>query len=202
MDPETLATNQQLQKFETALFRSPPSQHVPGHRILVISSANPTTPPRPTMPAASPTPDYYRLLLLPPPPHPTPLTASVIKKAYHRALLLHHPDKSRVTTKAGTVTVDVLTLAYETLRDPRKRAEYEQSRGAGAVGDGSVVQVTDLEEMVEGEGRWTMGCRCGEEEGFEVCEDELEEAEAEGEVLVGCRGCSLWRRVQFGVVEE
>lgn len=72
------------------------------------------------------------------------------------------------------------------------------------LGDGSVVQYTDLEEFVywEEEGRWSLGCRCGEEEGFEVREEELEEEEEAGEVLVGCRGCSLWRRVGFAVVVE
>jgi diphthamide biosynthesis protein 4 len=37
---------------------------------------------------------------------------------------------------------------------------------------------------------------------LEVREEDLEDAGEEGEVVVGCRGCSLWLRVLFGVVEE
>ncbi|PVH95012.1 hypothetical protein DM02DRAFT_660514 [Periconia macrospinosa] len=65
----------------------------------------------------------------------------------------------------------------------------------------------ERESEVEGQGeiQWTTPChRCGADPGFVVREKELEDAEArgEGEVLVGCRGCSLWVRVEFGVVEE
>jgi diphthamide biosynthesis protein 4 len=46
---------------------------------------------------------------------------------------------------------------------------------------------------------WTRGCRCGDDGGFVVTEKELEANAEEGEVIVGCRGCSLWLRVLFGV---
>jgi diphthamide biosynthesis protein 4 len=48
---------------------------------------------------------------------------------------------------------------------------------------------------------WTRACRCGMEKGYTILEEELEDAEqrGEGEVLVGCEGCSLWVRVGFGV---
>ncbi|EUC44704.1 hypothetical protein COCMIDRAFT_37522 [Bipolaris oryzae ATCC 44560] len=51
---------------------------------------------------------------------------------------------------------------------------------------------------------WTRGCRCGDEKGFRIVEDELEDAQVRGEneVLVGCQGCSLWLRVGFEVEEE
>lgn len=52
---------------------------------------------------------------------------------------------------------------------------------------------------------WTRAChRCGADPGFSIEEEALEAAEerGEGEVLVGCGGCSLWVRVEFGVVEE
>lgn len=52
--------------------------------------------------------------------------------------------------------------------------------------------------------RWTRACRCGDEKGFCIREEELERAEERGEreVLVGCEGCSLWVRVGFAVEEE
>jgi len=57
-------------------------------------------------------------------------------------------------------------------------------------------------------GEWYRGCRCGRERGYMVSEGDLEEAvgngerKGEGEVVVGCVGCSLWVRVTFAVAEE
>jgi diphthamide biosynthesis protein 4 len=50
---------------------------------------------------------------------------------------------------------------------------------------------------------WTRACRCGDEKGYRILEEELEDAERRGEkeVLVGCEGCSLWVRVGFEVEE-
>lgn len=78
---------------------------------------------------------------------------------------------------------------------------------------GSPTQHDDDEEEGGEEGgagaggsvEWTAPChRCATDPGFVVSEAALESAErrGEGEVLVGCRGCSLWVRVEFGVVEE
>ncbi|PSN60513.1 hypothetical protein BS50DRAFT_451313, partial [Corynespora cassiicola Philippines] len=70
------------------------------------------------------------------------------------------------------------------------------------------LELLDLSDFVEGEEggadgglEWTRACRCGDEGGFRIREGELEEAEGVGEkeVLVGCRGCSLWVRVGFEV---
>jgi len=44
---------------------------------------------------------------------------------------------------------------------------------------------------------WYRGCRCGDEKGYLITEDELEENVDGGEIVVGCRGCSLWVRVLF-----
>ncbi|EMD90954.1 hypothetical protein COCC4DRAFT_31825 [Bipolaris maydis ATCC 48331] len=50
---------------------------------------------------------------------------------------------------------------------------------------------------------WMRACRCGDEKGFRIVEDDLEDAQVRGEneVLVGCQGCSLWLRVGFEVEE-
>lgn len=74
----------------------------------------------------------------------------------------------------------------------------------------SAEQGNDEEMEVEveiernGQMEWTRACRCGDERGYVILEEELEDAEGrgEGEVLVGCGGCSLWVRVGFGVEEE
>ncbi|KAG5298110.1 diphthamide biosynthesis protein [Histoplasma ohiense] len=48
---------------------------------------------------------------------------------------------------------------------------------------------------------WYHPCRCGEERGFLVLEEDLEREAERGEVVVGCRGCSLWAKVVFAVDE-
>ena len=62
---------------------------------------------------------------------------------------------------------------------------------------------TSKEEEREEGVEWTRACRCGDEKGFRIVEDELEDAQVRGdnEVLVGCQGCSLWLRVGFEVQE-
>lgn len=127
----------------------------------------------------------------------------------------------------GAYTIDEITNAYKILADPELRAEYDrelrlqrknQAAGAGG-GDGSDVfhtglEVVDLEELdcsdnlpgsrneEEQPLYWFRGCRCGDEQGFIVTEDELEAEAQHGEIVVGCRGCSLWIKVLFAVAEE
>lgn len=186
--------------------------------------------------------DYYTLLRVPPPPSPLP--AQLLRKAYHAALLLHHPDKApshRATTvataitiatttaattadsTATTVSVDTITQAYRTLSSPELRAAYNRSlatgmhtgpRGHSSSSGSEVVQTVDLDEFEyrpQSPSRYVRSCRCGEQEGFVLSEDELERAAAEGcgggggghgEVVVGCCGCSLWCRVEFCVIDD
>lgn len=76
------------------------------------------------------------------------------------------------------------------------------------------MEVFDLDDMEIGSGSasgtgiddsnggaWYHSCRCGEERGFLVLEEDLEREAERGEVVVGCRGCSLWARVVFAVDE-
>ncbi|KAK7938139.1 Djp1 [Apiospora aurea] len=68
--------------------------------------------------------DHYAVLQVPP-------TASGIdiKKSYHRLVLLTHPDKSP-DDPGATKKFQAVSNAYETLRDPLKRAAYDiESRG-------------------------------------------------------------------------
>lgn len=64
----------------------------------------------------------------------------------------------------------------------------------------------DAENAEEGNGLsssyWYRSCRCGDEKGFIVTEDELEAEAQHGEILVGCRGCSLWMKVLYAVAED
>jgi len=155
----------------------------------------------------SPRKDYYALLELPPPP--SPISDQTIKKAYHAALLLHHPDKAQSLRK-DSPTIDDLTVAYQTLSSPALRREYDAALllavSQRADGKEKVMQTVDLDDFCchedEPETRFSKSCRCGEEEGYVVLESQLEEAAEHGEVVVGCIGCSLWVRVLFGVCDE
>jgi hypothetical protein len=120
------------------------------------------------------------------------------------------------------VTIDQITTAYKTLSDPSLRAEYDRSlrldrtRTAEREKTGTVfhtgLEVVDLEDLACDEGSsadgevqeavWYRGCRCGDERGFCVSEGDLEREAEHGEVVVGCRGCSLYMKVLFAVEEE
>jgi diphthamide biosynthesis protein 4 len=155
------------------------------------------------------------------------LTQSTLKNAYHRALLQFHPDKSKAkvaspepgTTVARTTTspsIDDITRAYKTLADPRERTRHileinqQASNGLATPGTPNVKPFTaldvDLDDLTYDETAqaWTRDCRCGKR--FTLKESDLEKETAEldgdGEIFVGCPGCSLWLRVLFWVAEE
>ena len=153
-------------------------------------------------------PNYYRLLGLETCQNDTLLPAAEVKQAYRRALLQHHPDKATTATGTPDVTVDDIALAYKTLADAKLRAEYD-SWLQSAAEDGSLsaprprhtgLETVDLDDLTYETlvGEWSRGCRCGDEKGFSLSERELEQQAKEGEVIVGCKGCSLWLRVLFG----
>lgn len=52
-------------------------------------------------------------------------SADEIKKAYRKLARIHHPDANPNDTKAEERFKDI-SLAYEVLSDPKKRAEYDQ----------------------------------------------------------------------------
>lgn len=123
-------------------------------------------------------------------------------------------------------TIDEITTAYKTLSDPVARAEYDRElrlsrRNRPDAGDGGSdglghgngddvfhtgLETVDLEDLGyadgAGEGYWYRNCRCGDLKGFFVTEGDLEREVEAGEILVGCKGCSLWLRVLFAVVED
>ncbi|KAJ5550400.1 hypothetical protein N7461_005098 [Penicillium sp. DV-2018c] len=110
-------------------------------------------------------------------------------------------------------TIDQITAAYKTLSDPVLRAEYDRSlrldrlKVAEREKTGDVfhtgLEVVDLEDLSCEEGEagdcWYRGCRCGDERGFLVNEEDLGREAEHGEIIIGCRGCSLWLKVLFAV---
>jgi diphthamide biosynthesis protein 4 len=135
-----------------------------------------------------------------------------LRNAYRRALLLHHPDKSQTLKSASAYSVDQISTAYAILGDAKSKALYDkklklQKGWVGLKAEEEFrtgVEVVDLDDLIEDEENsvWYRGCRCGDERGYEIREQDLEEAAEMGEISVGCNGCSLWMRVLFGVVEE
>lgn len=79
------------------------------------------------------TQNYYELLGV----DPAAATPAAVKKHYHRRSKEFHPDRfHRFKTKEIDQKVEelygLLTRAYETLRDPKKREAYDKSKGIRA----------------------------------------------------------------------
>jgi DnaJ-class molecular chaperone len=164
-------------------------------------------------------PSYYDILGLPSALQNDPhLPAQTLRGAYRRALLQNHPDKSiqtlNSTSKLTTYSIDQITEAFSVLSDKKTRAAYDKdSKLQAAAKNGrsegtqifrTGVETVDLDDLIveEEQGIWYRGCRCGDEQGFLIREQDLEEAADEGEISVGCRGCSLWLKVLFHVMAE
>ena len=158
--------------------------------------------------AMSTTGNYYELLGLEKRSSDPKLTAEDLKRAYRQALLQHHPDKNK-RTESTLVTVDDIALAYKTLSEPQLRADYDRwlqvnSSDAHAKQPGHTgLETVDLDDLVFDEQAeiWSRSCRCGDDGGFVVTETELEKNLEDGELIVGCKGCSLWLRVMFSSAE-
>lgn len=134
------------------------------------------------------------------------LTAQDIKQAYRRSLLEHHPDK--VQSGESLQSVDAITLAYKVLSEPATKGEYDRElrlQHARNKGDNKIfhtgLDIVDLDDLDYDEqtGEWWRSCRCGQDRGFLVTENELDKESRYGELITGCRGCSLWLKVLFGV---
>lgn len=161
-------------------------------------------------------PTYYEVLGLPEALCDDPdLSAQTIRNAYRRALLQNHPDKAtQPAVKPANFSIDLISEAFSTLSNRKSRAEYDRDLKQSAVQyergvKGKEVFRTGIEtvdlddlETDEAQGIWYRNCRCGDERGFLIRESDLEEAAEDGEISVGCRGCSLWLKVLFGVMEE
>ena len=161
--------------------------------------------------------NHYQVLSLSPPSQTgRDVTARDIKLAYRHSLLHHHPDKSKSTApKAANSglpnpTIDAIKLAYKVLSDAKARSEYDRflrlqtsNKNATLEKPHPGLETADLDDLDYDELQhvWYHSCRCGNSKGFLLTEQELEREAEHGEVITGCRGCSLWLRIVFEVAD-
>lgn len=144
--------------------------------------------------------NHYRLLSI-----SRDASDAEIKAAYHRALLIFHPDK-RLLPTAYPSSVDITSIkdAYTILSSRHLRAQYDaQLRDQSTSRGPRPAQVISLEEFDEQESMpdsvsWSHECRCGGAYG--INEDDLER----GQHIVGCSNCSevVWVGYELAKNEE
>jgi len=160
--------------------------------------------------------NHYQVLGLPsfPDDHRS-ISQQDIRNAYRRALLQHHPDKSPAISSLQAAkakyTVDDITAAYKILYDPSTRSEFDRqlrllmSHSAQPVAKPlSGLETIDLDDLEFDSARnvWYRSCRCGNNKGYLITEDDLEKEAEHGEIITGCGGCSLWLKVVFQQTDE
>ncbi|CAJ2501509.1 Uu.00g043620.m01.CDS01 [Anthostomella pinea] len=108
-----------------------------------------------------------------------------------------------------TYTVDQIQHAYTILSDSKTRSEYTRSlqtsqksistRHRVSTQFHTGVETVDLDDVGfdERRGVYFRSCRCGNARGYAFTEDNLEEVEDDGVLMVECLDCSLWLRVLF-----
>ncbi|EME80372.1 uncharacterized protein MYCFIDRAFT_31649 [Pseudocercospora fijiensis CIRAD86] len=156
--------------------------------------------------------DYYELLGLTGQRQAQHIPVDELRHAYKRTLLAQHPDKKGAALlpqgKDANTSIDEIAEAYRVLGDAKLRSEYDRRRsirkGPGNEAEDTrhagmeTVDLSDLEVDEKSE-QWIRSCRCGSEPAFVVTETELEKNIEYGELITGCKGCSLWLKVLFSV---
>lgn len=136
---------------------------------------------------------------------------------------------SPTTYPPPAATIDEITEAYRVLGNASERAKYDvelrkwktmnnrhhQNNQADVVimtTRHTGMEIVDLEDLdfeenenendATATGIWKRACRCGSIPAFVVTEAELEKSADEGELVTGCKGCSLWLKVMFTVDDD
>jgi len=136
-------------------------------------------------------PDYYAVLAI-----PRTSSFAEIKLAYHRVLLISHPDKQRSNGNAPPQQhppvdgdIGLIKQAYATLSNTETRAKYDASVAKIPAGP-RPAQIVSLEEFDEAEvedgamASWWYRCRCGGR--YQITEADMEQ----GQHVMGCSSCS------------
>lgn len=157
------------------------------------------------------TPNFYQMLGLVEEQHDPVITSDQLRQAYKRALLHNHPDKQTAADTAKQsqrLSVDQISEAFKVLSDPELRSQYDrklrlehQNGTADVATRHTGMETVDLEELDFNESSciWLRDCRCGSKPAYIVTETELEKNADFGELITGCKGCSLWLNVLFTV---
>lgn len=139
-------------------------------------------------------PTYYEILQV-----PRSATFEEVKAAYQVNLRQIHPDKQLLSgsSKTGDVFLS-LQKAWECLRDPQSRRDYDQELHRRQKGDRSksIPLASGEWELVEdgetGDLGYTTVCRCGEDIWLSRHQYEQEQKATSPErQLIHCDGCSL-----------
>ncbi|KAF8240905.1 DnaJ-domain-containing protein [Tricholoma matsutake] len=133
--------------------------------------------------------DFYQILSV-----SRDASAADIKIAYHRALLLFHPDKNGVRSAdsrtPSSISISQIKEAYIVLSTPSLRAEYNSSRHIASTSGPRPAQLISLDDFEESVDRdmWRYRCRCGGV--YSITTSDMEE----GHHLVRCNSCSevIW----------
>ncbi|KAK3395862.1 hypothetical protein B0T20DRAFT_47182 [Sordaria brevicollis] len=126
------------------------------------------------------------------------------------------------STREAKYTIDQISHAYTTLSSPLLKTKYDASLRTlqrsftnphSTEEDFQTgIDTIDLDELEflegtvqnggNGKDTWYRSCRCGNERGFALTEEDLEENADLGEVLVQCQDCTIWLRVVYVVAED
>ncbi|KAI1407846.1 hypothetical protein F5Y13DRAFT_173892 [Hypoxylon sp. FL1857] len=110
-----------------------------------------------------------------------------------------------------TYTVDQIQHAYTVLSDRKQRQEYDRvlrtspsHRQTQSASFQTGVETVDLDDLSwdSRTGVYYRGCRCGNARGYAFTEENLEEFEDDGVLMVECLDCSLWIRVLFAAADD
>ncbi|KAI0842178.1 hypothetical protein F5Y06DRAFT_169971 [Hypoxylon sp. FL0890] len=110
-----------------------------------------------------------------------------------------------------TYTVDQIQHAYTVLSDRKQRQEYDRvlrtspsHRQTESTSFQTGVETVDLDDLSwdSRTGVYYRSCRCGNARGYAFTEENLEEFEDDGVLMVECLDCSLWIRVLFATAED
>jgi diphthamide biosynthesis protein 4 len=160
--------------------------------------------------------DFYEVLCL-----PRTATSPDVKAAYHRALLLYHPDKELSTRNRNELTqntvpaperpdvaqrlsISDIQKAYATLADPVLRAAFDirlvrnSTPSFTEKGSQRPAEIISFDEFApeDRSDAYIYPCRCGSV--YRITEEQLE-ADVH---LIGCQGCSEVVWVGYEAVEE
>ncbi|KAF7193053.1 Diphthamide biosynthesis protein 4 [Pseudocercospora fuligena] len=155
--------------------------------------------------------DYYEILGLAGRRQARHIPVDELRQAYKRTLLAQHPDKKGALLpkeKDGDTSIDDIAEAYRVLGDAKLKSEYDRQLSLRKVpgNDAEDTRHTGMETVDLGDvdfdeksEHWIRSCRCGSEPAFVITEAELEKNIEYGELVTGCKGCSLWLKVLFSV---